>query len=85
VNRMLETESEKLVHMEDRLKVAWWGRTRPLVLVANAVRGPFRALRSQTAPSLRSSSWVPPASARRDRPGPAEFLFNDDQAISGST
>jgi len=38
VNRMLETESEKLVHMEDRLKGRVVGQDEALVLVANAVR-----------------------------------------------
>ncbi|MFZ3208225.1 MAG: ATP-dependent chaperone ClpB [Geobacteraceae bacterium] len=82
VNRMLETESEKLVHMEDRLKLRVVGQDEALVLVSNAIRRARSGLSDPNRP-IGSFLFLGPTGVGKTETARAlaEFLFNDDQAI----
>jgi ATP-dependent Clp protease ATP-binding subunit ClpB len=82
VNRMLETESEKLVKMEDRLKGRVVGQDEALELVANAVRRSRSGLSDPNRP-IGSFIFLGPTGVGKTETARAlaEFLFDDDQAI----
>ncbi len=82
VNRMLETESEKLVNMEERLKGRVVGQDEALGLVANAVRRSRTGLSDPNRP-IGSFIFLGPTGVGKTETARvlAEFLFDDDQAI----
>ena len=82
VNRMLESESEKLVNMEERLRSRVVGQDEALVLVANAVRRSRAGLSDPNRP-IGSFIFLGPTGVGKTETARtlAEFLFDDDQAI----
>jgi ATP-dependent Clp protease ATP-binding subunit ClpB len=82
VNRMLETESDKLVHMEERLKSRVVGQDEALTLVANAVRRARSGLSDPNRP-IGSFIFLGPTGVGKTETARAlaSFLFDDDQAI----
>ncbi len=82
VNRMLETESEKLVRMEERLKSRVVGQDEALTLVANAVRRARSGLSDPNRP-IGSFIFLGPTGVGKTETARAlaSFLFDDDQAI----
>ena len=82
VNRMLESESEKLVKMEERLRTRVVGQDEALILVANAVRRARSGLSDPNRP-IGSFIFLGPTGVGKTETARtlAEFLFDDDQAI----
>ena len=82
VSRMLESESEKLIHMEERLKSRVVGQDEALRLVANAVRRARSGLSDPNRP-IGSFIFLGPTGVGKTETARAlaEFLFDDDQAI----
>jgi ATP-dependent Clp protease ATP-binding subunit ClpB len=82
VNRMLETESEKLIHMEERLKSRVVGQDDALTLVANAVRRARSGLSDPNRP-IGSFIFLGPTGVGKTETARAlaAFLFDDDQSI----
>ena len=82
VTRMLETESEKLVRMEERLKSRVVGQDEALTLVANAVRRARSGLSDPNRP-VGSFIFLGPTGVGKTETARAlaSFLFDDDQAI----
>ena len=82
VSRMLESESAKLIHMEERLKDPVVGQDEALTLVANAVRRARSGLSDPNRP-IGSFIFLGPTGVGKTETARAlaEFLFNDDQAI----
>ncbi len=82
VNRMLETEAEKLVNMEKRLQSRVVGQDEALVLVANAVRRGRAGLSDPNRP-VGSFIFLGPTGVGKTETAKAlaQFLFDDDQAI----
>ena len=82
VNRMLESESEKLVRMEERLRSRVVGQDEALILVANAVRRSRAGLSDPNRP-IGSFIFLGPTGVGKTETARtlAEFLFDDDQAI----
>ena len=64
VDKMLEGEREKLLHMEDALRTRVIGQDEAIVAISNASAGPAPACRTPTGRSAPSSSSGRPASAR---------------------
>jgi ATP-dependent Clp protease ATP-binding subunit ClpB len=69
VSRLLEGETEKLIHMEERLHRRVIGQHAAVEAVSNALRRARSGLQDPTARSARSSSSARPASARPSSPG----------------
>ena len=82
VNRMLESESEKLIHLEDRLKQRVVGQDEALVLVANAVRRSRSGLSDPNRP-IGSFIFLGPTGVGKTETARAlaQLLFDNDQAI----
>ncbi len=82
VNRMMETESEKLVKMEERLKSRVVGQDDALILVANAVRRARTGLSDPNRP-IGSFIFLGPTGVGKTETARAlaSFLFDDDQAV----
>jgi ATP-dependent Clp protease ATP-binding subunit ClpB len=82
VNRMLETETEKLVRMEERLKSRVVGQDEALLLVANAVRRARAGLSDPNRP-IGSFIFLGPTGVGKTETARAlaQFLFDNDQAI----
>ena len=82
VNRMLESESEKLVRMEERLRSRVVGQDEALILVANAVRRARSGLSDPNRP-VGSFIFLGPTGVGKTETARAlaEFLFDDDQAV----
>jgi len=82
VNRMLESESEKLVRMEERLKSRVVGQDEALTLVANAVRRARSGLSDPNRP-IGSFIFLGPTGVGKTETARAlaQFLFDDDQAV----
>ncbi len=82
VNRMLESETDKLVRMEERLKQRVVGQDEALVLVANAVRRSRAGLSDPNRP-IGSFIFLGPTGVGKTETARAlaELLFDDDQAI----
>jgi len=82
VDRLLEGETEKLIHMEERLHQRVIGqdeRSRPSPMRCDARE---QDCRIRTGRSARSSSSGRLASGRRNsRVAVAEFMFDDDHAM----
>ncbi len=82
VSRLQESESAKLVKMEDRLKLRVVGQDDALMLVANAVRRARSGLSDPNRP-IGSFIFLGPTGVGKTETARAlaEFLFDDDQAI----
>jgi len=82
VSRLQESESAKLVSMEDRLKSRVVGQDDALLLVANAVRRARSGLSDPNRP-IGSFIFLGPTGVGKTETARAlaEFLFDDDQAI----
>jgi len=82
VNRMLESETEKMIHMEERLKNRVVGQDEALVLVANAIRRSRAGLSDPQRP-IGSFIFLGPTGVGKTETARAlaQLLFDDDQAI----
>jgi ATP-dependent Clp protease ATP-binding subunit ClpB len=82
VSRMMDSESEKLIHMEERLKSRVVGQDDALALVANAVRRARSGLSDPHRP-IGSFIFLGPTGVGKTETARAlaSFLFDDDQAI----
>jgi ATP-dependent Clp protease ATP-binding subunit ClpB len=82
VSRLQESESAKLVSMEDRLRSRVVGQDDALLLVANAVRRARSGLSDPNRP-IGSFIFLGPTGVGKTETARAlaEFLFDDDQAI----
>jgi len=82
VNRMLESETEKMIQMEDRLKKRVVGQDEALVLVANAIRRSRAGLSDPNRP-IGSFIFLGPTGVGKTETARAlaQLLFDDDQAI----
>ena len=82
VSRLQESESAKLVRMEDRLRSRVVGQDEALLLVANAVRRARSGLSDPNRP-IGSFIFLGPTGVGKTETARAlaEFLFYDDQAI----
>ena len=82
VSRMLETEREKLVKMEERLEHRVVGQTEALHAVANAVRRSRSGLQDPNRP-IGSFIFLGPTGVGKTETARAlaEFLFDDENAM----
>ncbi len=82
VERMLESEREKLVHMEEGLRQRVVGQEEALVAVANAVRRSRAGLQDQNRP-IGSFLFLGPTGVGKTEltKALAEFLFDDESAL----
>jgi ATP-dependent Clp protease ATP-binding subunit ClpB len=82
VARMLESEVERLLHIEDRLRERVVGQEEALVLVANAVRR-SRAGLSDTRRPIGSFLFMGPTGVGKTELARAlaEFMFDDERAM----
>lgn len=82
VSRMIESEADKLVHMEERLKKRVVGQNEALTLVANAVRRSRAGLSDPNRP-IGSFIFLGPTGVGKTETARAlaELLFDNDQAI----
>jgi hypothetical protein len=81
VSRLQESESAKLVKMEDRLRSRVVGQDEALLLVANAVR---RARSGLSDPNRPIGSFIflgPTGVGKTETAGPGRVPNDDDQAI----
>jgi ATP-dependent Clp protease ATP-binding subunit ClpB len=82
VTRMLESEVEKLLHIEDRLRQRVVGQDEALLLVANAVRRSRAGLGDPKRP-IGSFLFMGPTGVGKTETSRAlaEFLFDDEHAM----
>jgi ATP-dependent Clp protease ATP-binding subunit ClpB len=82
VSKMLEGEIQKLLKMEDRLKVRVIGQDNAIHAVANAVRRARAGLQDQNRP-IGSFIFLGPTGVGKTElcRALAEFLFDDEQAM----
>jgi len=82
VSRMLEGETEKLIHMEERLKQRVIGQDDAVVAVSNAVRRARAGLQDPNRP-IGSFIFMGPTGVGKTELARAlaEFLFDDEQAM----
>jgi ATP-dependent Clp protease ATP-binding subunit ClpB len=82
VTRMLESEVQKLIHMEDRLKKRVVGQDDALAAVANAIRRARSGLQDPNRP-IGSFIFLGPTGVGKTElaKGVAEFLFDDESAM----
>jgi ATP-dependent Clp protease ATP-binding subunit ClpB len=82
VSRLQESESAKLIRMEERLKSRVVGQDDALMLVSNAVRRARSGLSDPNRP-IGSFIFLGPTGVGKTETARAlaEFLFDDDQAI----
>ncbi len=82
VSRMLESEVERLLHIEDRLRQRVVGQDEALLLVANAVRR-SRAGLGDTKRPMGSFLFMGPTGVGKTELARAlaEFLFDDERAM----
>ncbi|GFO53138.1 chaperone protein ClpB [Geomonas sp. Red276] len=82
VTRMLESESEKLLRMEERLRSRVVGQDEALTLVSNAIRRARSGLSDPNRP-IGSFLFLGPTGVGKTETARAlaSFLFDDDQAI----
>ncbi len=80
--KMLETEREKLLHMEDRISERVVGQDGPIKAISQAVRR-ARAGLQETSRPLGSFLLLGPTGVGKTETAKAlaEFLFDDEQAI----
>jgi ATP-dependent Clp protease ATP-binding subunit ClpB len=82
VSRMLESEIQKLVHMEERLKERVVGQDEAVTLVANAIRRNRAGLGDPNRP-IGSFLFLGPTGVGKTELARAlaEFLFDDERAM----
>ncbi|MCX5902004.1 MAG: AAA family ATPase [Proteobacteria bacterium] len=82
VSRMMESELQKLVHMEERLKKRVVGQDEAITVVSNAVRRARSGIQDPNRP-LGSFIFLGPTGVGKTELGRAraEFLFDDQQAM----
>jgi ATP-dependent Clp protease ATP-binding subunit ClpB len=82
VDRMLEGEREKLLHMEERLRARVVGQEEAVVAVSNAVRRARAGLQDPNRPT-GSFMFLGPTGVGKTEltKAIAEFLFDDDSAM----
>ncbi len=82
VSRMLESEMQKLLHMEDNLKQRVIGQDDALVAVANAVRRSRAGLGDEKRP-IGSFLFLGPTGVGKTETARAlaEFMFDDERAM----
>ena len=82
VGRLLEGEIEKLIHMEDRLRLRVVGQDAALATVANAIRRSRSGLSDPNRP-IGSFLFMGPTGVGKTELARAlaEFLFDDERAI----
>jgi ATP-dependent Clp protease ATP-binding subunit ClpB len=82
LHRMLETETDKLVKIEDHLKERVIGQSEAVSAVANALRRARAGLADQGRP-LGSFMFLGPTGVGKTELARAlaEFMFNDDKAL----
>lgn len=82
VSKMLEGETEKLVHMEERLKQRVIGQDKAIALIANAVRRGRAGLSDPNRP-IGSFIFLGPTGVGKTELAKAlaEFLFDDERAM----
>jgi len=82
VSRLLETEREKLLHMEERLRERVIGQDAAISAIAQAVRRARAGLQETTRP-LGSFLLLGPTGVGKTETARAlaEFLFDDEQAM----
>lgn len=82
VDKMLESERDKLVHMEDALRGRVVGQEEALTATANAVRRARAGLQDQNRP-IGSFLFLGPTGVGKTEltKALAEFMFDDDSAL----
>lgn len=82
VSKMLEGEMQKLVHMEDRLRLRVVGQDEAVVAVANAIRRGRAGISDPKRP-IGSFMFLGPTGVGKTELGRAlaEFLFDDEAAM----
>jgi len=82
VSKMLEGELQKLLKMEERLKLRVVGQENAIIAVSNAVRRARAGLQDQNRP-IGSFIFLGPTGVGKTElcRALAEFLFDDDQAM----
>jgi ATP-dependent Clp protease ATP-binding subunit ClpB len=82
VTRMLESEVQKLIHMEDRIRQRVVGQDEALTAVANAIRRARSGLQDPNRP-IGSFIFLGPTGVGKTEvaKGVAEFLFDDESAM----
>jgi ATP-dependent Clp protease ATP-binding subunit ClpB len=82
VDRMLEGERDKLLHMEERLRARVVGQEEAIVAVANAVRRSRAGLQDPNRP-IGSFLFLGPTGVGKTEltKAIAEFMFDDDTAM----
>jgi len=82
VSKMLEAESEKLIHMESRLQKRVIGQTKALVAVSHAIRRHRAGLSDPNKP-IGSFIFAGPTGVGKTETARAlaEFLFDDENAM----
>lgn len=82
VSRMLEGETEKLIHMEERLKQRVVGQDEAITLISNAIRRARAGLSDPNRP-IGSFIFMGPTGVGKTELAKAlaEFLFDDERAM----
>ena len=82
LSRMLESDVEKLIHMEERLKQRVIGQDEPIHAVSNALRRARSGLQDPNRP-IGSFIFMGPTGVGKTELARAlaEFMFNDEQAM----
>ncbi|MDD5131643.1 MAG: AAA family ATPase, partial [bacterium] len=82
VSRMMESELQKLVHMEDKIRERVVGQDEAIAAIANAVRRGRAGLQDANRP-LGSFIFLGPTGVGKTELARAlaEFLFNDEKAM----
>ncbi|MEW6739421.1 MAG: ATP-dependent chaperone ClpB [Nitrospirota bacterium] len=82
VSRMLETEVQKLIHMEDRLRLRVVGQDKAIVAVSDAIRRARAGLQDPNRP-IGSFLFLGPTGVGKTELAKAlaEFMFDDEAAM----
>jgi ATP-dependent Clp protease ATP-binding subunit ClpB len=82
LSRLMESEKEKLVHMEERLRTRVIGQDRAVAAISNAVRRARAGLQDPARP-LGSFVFLGPTGVGKTELAKAlaEFLFDDERAM----
>ena len=82
VHRLMESEAEKLLHMEERLKRRVVGKDHAIEVVANAGRRARAGLQDPNRPIARFNFVGPTGVGKTElAKALAEFLFDDERAM----